>query len=84
MTVLKEGSSLKREIRIPNIDSPVQVEITSKGLSFWVKGSKKRVSNTWFHIVQGCHTEMSVASFLMGKPIELLIHQASKATKRGK
>lgn len=77
MTAIAPGKILKRSIRIPGVDKPVQVEITSAGLAFYVKGSRKKVMTSWFEAVQAGHTPTTVPGFLMDKPHELLRYQAA-------
>jgi hypothetical protein len=77
MTTIQPGQKLTRLISIPGIDKPVTAEITYTGISFWVKGHRKRVRVTWTRTVEAGNTSEDVPSFLMGKPLELLQHQAA-------
>jgi hypothetical protein len=83
MTKLEGDSTLKREIRIPGLEKPVQVEIAADGISFWVKGNRKRVHVGWLQVVQAGHTGTDVPSFLMNKPLELLKYQSTRTRQRG-
>ena len=80
MTALHPGSKIHREISISGVDKPVQVEIAHNGLSFWCKGSRKKVWVPWPRVVDAGQTPEDVPSFLMGKPLELLRHQAARAS----
>jgi hypothetical protein len=80
---IAEGSSIKREIVVGGLSKPVQSEITADGISFWIKGSRKRVHVGWKQIIQAGHTGTDVPAFLMNKPIELLQHQIVKARSAG-
>jgi hypothetical protein len=82
MTILKAGSVLSRDISISDVDSTITVDITSYGISLRVKGSRKKVTLNWHQVIQHCSTEPNVKSFLMGKPLELLQHEAAKVSKR--
>lgn len=75
------GSSIKREIDVAGLKQPVQSEITADGISFWIKGSRKRVSVTWKQIIQAGKTGTAVPAFLMDKPLELLQYQITKGHK---
>jgi hypothetical protein len=76
-TKLEGDSSIKREIVVTGI-GPVQVEISSEGLSFWVKGSRKRVRTSWMAAIEAGSTGYDVPSYLEGRPVELLRHQRAK------
>jgi hypothetical protein len=77
-TRIAPGSSIKREIYIADIEKPVQMEITSFGITFWMKGSRKRVETRWLTIVSNGTTGQDVPSFLAGRPLELLKHYAER------
>jgi len=74
---LRDSSSLQREIYVTGI-GPVNVEITPEGLSFWVKGSRKRVRIVWLKTIAASSTSMDVPSYLAGSPVELLAHYAGR------
>jgi hypothetical protein len=82
MTRLEGASTLRREIKIHGLEEPVQAEMTAQGISFWIKGSKKRVTVGWRQAVIAGQTGTDVPSFLMNKPLELLQYQITKAQKR--
>lgn len=82
MAKLEGDTKLRREIRIHGLEKPVQVEFTATGISFWIKGSKKRVAVDWKQVVQAGHTGTDVPSFLMNKPFELLMYQITKSQAR--
>lgn len=77
---LREGSSLKREIAVTGI-GPVNVEITSSGLEFWVKGHRKRVRLSWLQAVKAGDTPLDVPSYLAGNPVEMLQHYGAASTE---
>ena len=79
--LIAEGSAIRREIAIDGLEKPVQVEITAVGVSFRVKGSRKRVHVGWKQVVQAGSTGTDVPSFLMGHPFELLQYQVRKSLK---
>ena len=81
MTHLLPGSKIHREITIDAIDQPVSVDVTSSGLSFWIKGSRKKVWLPWSRAIEAGITGEDIPSFLMGKPLEFLQHQAAKTRK---
>lgn len=78
MTQFRHGSSIKREIKVFGVDQPVLIEIDASGITFWVKGSRKKTTLSWYQAVQASHTPSDVPSFLMGKPLELLQYQAAR------
>lgn len=77
MTELLEGSVLRRDIRIPSLNSNIITEISTKGIHFHVKGSRKKIYLSWDRAINAAVTPTSVPSFLMDKPMELLQHQAN-------
>jgi hypothetical protein len=79
MIKLESGQSLKRMVRVMGVKVPVCAEITSDGISLWVKGHRKRVQISWFNIARASNTPLNVPSYLAGKPVELLQHQAECA-----
>jgi hypothetical protein len=81
MTKLESGQVLKREIRVHGVEAPVNVEITSDGLTFAVKGTKKKVKIGWVQVVKSAITPNDVKSYLHGKPFEFLVTQAIKRAK---
>lgn len=80
---IAEGSSIRREIVVDGLSKPVQSEVTADGISFWIKGSRKRVHVSWKQIIQAGHTGTDVPAFLMNKPLELLQYQITKGHKSG-
>lgn len=82
MTRLEGDSQINREIIIDGLEKPVQTSITAHGISFWIKGSKKRVHVGWKQVVQAGHTGTDVPAFLMSKPLELLQYQITKAQRK--
>lgn len=81
--VLREDQKLRRVIKVYGVEQPVVVEISHQGITFKVKGTKTPVGNNWPELIRdGCHTEDSVKSYFAGKPLEYLIAQATKQTKR--
>lgn len=82
MTHITPGSKMRREISIPGIPSAVSAEIGYSGISFWVKGSRKRIWLPWADAVAASDTPQDVPSHLYGKPLELLRHQASKCVSQ--
>jgi hypothetical protein len=80
-TKFTDGSSIKREIRVSGNDQPVLVEINAQGVSFWVKGSRKRVRTGWLQAVEAGYTGDDVPSFLAGHPLDMLKSQAGRANK---
>jgi hypothetical protein len=81
MQQIAEGSSIKRELRIVGFSKPVQAEVTAVGIRFWIKGNRKRVHASWKQIIQAGVTGTDVPSYLMGKPLELLLYQITKGHK---
>jgi hypothetical protein len=82
MTVLAAGSKIQRDIHISGVEKAVTVEITSMGMSFWVKGHRKKVNLSWYAAASAGSTPVDVPSFLMSKPIELLQYQAKEKTTK--
>lgn len=80
MTKFK-NSHIKRVIRVPSINSDLNVEMDANGVSFWIAGSRTRVFASWDTVVHSSHTPTSVPSFLMDKPVELLHYIAAKNKK---
>ena len=78
MTTIAAGKKIQRDIRVSGVEKPVTVEINAQGLSFWIKGHRKRVHLSWHMAVNAGSTPVDVPSFLMGKPIELLQYQAKQ------
>ena len=82
MPTLAAGKKIQRDIHISGVDKAVTVEITSTGISFWVKGHRKKVTLSWYAAATAGVTPVDVPSFLMGKPIELLQYQAKDKTAK--
>lgn len=80
MNAIAPGSKIRREINIPEIGVPVTVEITRSGVSFWIKGFRRRVWVGWPAVVEAGTTPDDIPSFLAGRPLALLKHQASKSS----
>ena len=76
MSEFKEGAKLRREVRIHGVEKPVQLEISVDGISFWIKGHRKRTTLTWSKAAAASQTGQDVPSFLMGDALGLLKHQA--------
>ena len=82
MTVLATGKKIQRDIHISGVGKAVTVEITSSGLSFWVKGHRKKTCLSWYGAAVASVTPRDVPSFLMGKPLELLQYQAKEKVSK--
>jgi hypothetical protein len=80
MTKFTAESKVRREITVAGIESGVQAEIAAAGISFWVKGSRKRIHIGWKQIIQAARTGTDVPSYLMDKPFELLEYQVKKGS----
>jgi hypothetical protein len=81
MAVKLEGK-LEREIRIHGVEAPVLVEISPEGLSLRVKGSRTAVTTMWGQIVSVCSTPTNVKSYLMGRPLDVLVKAARERAER--
>lgn len=84
MSKLKEGQTLRREIHVYGVEGPVELEISTDGLRFHVKGSRKYVAVAWAAAVRSGATGVDVPSFLANKPLDLLAHEAKKVSERRK
>lgn len=80
MTQLK--GSLKRSIKVHGVDAPVNLVVSEEGISMTVAGMKTKIANDWVSIVQSMHTPANVLSYLEGKPLDLLKHQAKEYNKK--
>lgn len=78
---LEPGKTLKRQIHIYGVEAPVNVEITSEGVSFAVAGAKKKVTLSWFSAVNSSLTPTDTPAHLFDKPLEFLKFQANKKAK---
>jgi hypothetical protein len=74
---LEEGTRLKRQIKIQDLDVPLIASITRDGIEFKTKGAKLGVSQTWSEIVAASRTPDHIPQFLAGKPVNFLRHSAS-------
>jgi len=81
-TLLKEGQTLKREIRVHGVEAPVVVTISEEGIMAQVKGSRIPVQQNWVQLITAMNTPGNVPSFMAGKPYEFLQHQATKRNRR--
>jgi hypothetical protein len=81
-TELKEGQKLRRQIKVYGIEEPVIVELTYEGLFFKIKGTSVGVGAAWPKYVGAAFTPEKAKSFLAGKPMEFLQHQAAQLVKR--
>jgi hypothetical protein len=77
---LREGTTLKRLIKIHSLSEPVEVGIEREGISVRVRGSRKKLFASWHQVVLAAQTPVDVPSFLAGRPIEFLKHALSKRT----
>lgn len=78
MRLFKEKEVIRRLVRIMDVPVPVIVELTAEGLSFHVKGNKKKITTTWFRAVEAGCTPLNVKSYVAGHPVKMLQAQAAK------
>lgn len=70
--------SVEREIKVPGIEWPVILTVSTNGLAFRVKGTKKATQVGWGVVIDASMTPENVPSFLYGKPFAFLQHQAQE------
>jgi hypothetical protein len=78
VTLLAAGKKIRRTVSLPWLEKPLNIEIASWGLAFWVQGSRKKATLTWTEAIRASVTPQDVPSYLMNKPCELMQHQAKK------
>lgn len=74
----KLTGTLKREVRVYGIEQDVIAKLTEEGIEMSMPGFKNKISGTWEEIAKALHTPKNVLSYLEGRPIDFLKHQASK------
>lgn len=79
------SGTIKRQVKIYGVEGMVNVAITEAGVEFWIPGTKgSSIEVGWPRIVESCFTPNTVPSFLFGKPLEFLKHQALKVQEKRK
>lgn len=81
-TKLRDGSKLRREIRVHGVEAAVIVTLTSEGIEARVSGTKTAVWQRWERVVASMNTPGNVPSYLAAKPVEFLKYQANKKFSR--
>jgi hypothetical protein len=79
---LREDQKLRRVIKVYGIEGAMYVTLDHQGITFTAPGTKVGVSLTWVHAVESCLTPSNVPSKFEGRPMEFLIDQAAKQSKR--
>lgn len=74
----KLSKPVEREVRIDGIAAPVIITLAQHSLSARVKGSRNVVFADFTRLIAAMMTYADVPSFLYGKPLELLKHDAVK------
>lgn len=77
----REGSRIQREIKLYGVSAQVIVIIDAEGIQMAVKGSRKHIYANWRQIAESLNVPEDAPSFLMGKPLDFLSHQAAKRNK---
>ncbi len=79
---LREDQKLRRVVKVYGIEGGVIVTITREGIEFKIPRTKLGVGMGWKKAVESCFTPQNVPSKLEGRPMEFLLDQAAKVTKR--
>lgn len=79
---LKEGSKLRRAIKVYGIEGAVYVTLRPEGIEFTMPRTKVGVGMSWKKAVESCLTPSNVPSKFEGRPMDFLIGQATKQTNR--
>ena len=79
--VLREDQKLRRVIKVYGVGD-VHVTLRHQGIEFTMPRTKVGVGMSWKKAVESCLTPSNVPSKFEGKPVEFLIDQAAKQTKR--
>ena len=74
---LYEDPALERTVRIPDVGSVI-FGMSAEGITARVKGTKIKLSLSWYKVVAAMGTPGNVPAFLEGKPVEFLRHQVTK------
>lgn len=69
-------------INVIGVDEPVNVLVTTTGLSFSVAGCHKKTFTAWHFAVNAGVTDTDVPSFVFNKPLEFLKHESVKVRKK--
>lgn len=75
---------LRRRVYLHGVDAPVNLFVTPNGVEMAVVGFRKRVFASWEKLVGTMHTSHDCPSYLFGKPMELLKHQATQYKMSGR
>ena len=79
---LREDQKLRRIIKVYGIPGGVIVTLFHDGIEFKVPKTKVGVGMSWKKAVDSCFTPDNVPSKFEGRPIEFLLDQQAKQTKR--
>ena len=78
---LREDQKLRRAIKVYGVGT-VYVTLRHQGIEFTMPGTKVGVGMSWQKAVTTCLTPSNVPSKFEGRPMEFLIDQAAKQSKR--
>lgn len=78
----KFKSSLKRELRLHEIQAPVIVIIDANGIQMGLPGFRKRLGASWEEIARKLRVPDTAPAYLDGKPIEFLKYLEFKWRRR--
>lgn len=73
---------IKRMVKVQGVPVPVIVQITETGIEMSLKGFRTKVFAPWNRIADAMVTPATVPSYLMGRPLEFLKHQAAKLQRK--
>ena len=79
---IRDGQKLRRVIKVYGIEGVMYVTLRHQGIEFTAPGTKVGVGMSWQKAVTACLTPSNVPSKFEGRPMEFLIDQAAKQSKR--
>ena len=82
-TVLEPGNKIKRLLHVYGVEGLVEVTVAHEGIFFRIPKTKKSVLADWRAVIdRSTSTPNDVPSHLIGRPLEVLQHEADKVQKR--
>lgn len=77
----KLDKAIKRQIKVHGVESDITVRLSEQGVEMSIPGTKTWISADWLTVAKALHTPGNVPSYLEGRPVEFLKHQAAKKGK---
>jgi hypothetical protein len=74
-------TTLKRQIHLHGVDTPVNLTIHPHGIEMTVAGSRTKIFGSWAHVAESLHVPDTAPSIYHGRALNFLKHLAAKLGK---